>query len=68
MNELRPREMTKEELEKILDEYREENVKLKLNLEASNRRLEEVFEQDEVYRKTIEHLSCALKNLSEAIA
>ena len=61
-------EMTKEELEKILDEYREENVKLKLNLEASNRRLEEVFEQDEVYRKTIEHLSCALKNLSEAIA
>ena len=68
MNESRPREMTKEELEKILDEYREENAKLKLNLEASNRRLEEVFEQEEVYRKTIEHLSCALKNLSEAIA
>ena len=68
MNELRLRERTKEELEKILYEYREENTKLKLNLEASNRRLEEVFEQDEVYRKTIEHLSCALKNLSEAIA
>ena len=68
MNELRLRERTKEELEKILYEYREENTKLKLNLEASNRRLEEVFEQDEVYRKTIEHLACALKNLSEAIA
>lgn len=40
MNELKPREMTKEELEKILDEYRDKNVQLEIERDTYKHALE----------------------------
>ena len=68
MNELRPREMTKEELEKILDEYREKNVQLENELDTYKTQLAMAISREDMYRESIANLSAALKNLAEAVA
>ena len=67
MNELRPTEMTKEELEKILDEYRDKNVQLEAKLDVCKKNLAMAEERERQYMDTIESLSEALKHLSEAV-
>ena len=61
-------EMTKEELEKILDEYRDKNVQLEIELDACKKQLARADEREREYMDTIENLSEALKNLAEAVA
>ena len=68
MNELKPREMTKEELEKIISEYRDKNVQLSAELEACKNQLAMAISREDMYRESIANLSAALKNLAEAVA
>ena len=58
-------EMTKEELEKILDEYRDKNVRLEVELDACNKNLAMAMSREDLYIRTINNLSKALENLAK---
>lgn len=65
MNELRPTEMTKEELEKIINEYINENARLKMELEICNKQLAMAMSREDLYREAIANLSKALMYLTK---
>ena len=58
-------EMTKEELEKILDEYRDKNVRLEVELDACKKNLAMAMSREDLYIRTINNLSKALENLAK---
>ena len=58
-------EMTKEELEKILDEYRDKNVRLEVKLDACKKNLAMAMSREDLYIRTINNLSKALENLAK---
>ena len=59
--------MTKEELQKIIDEYRDKNVQLEAKLNALEKQLEMAWNYENLYRATISNLSSALRFLAEAM-
>lgn len=67
MNEAGKSEMTKEELQKIIDEYRDKNVQLEAKLNALEKQLEMAWNYENLYRATISNLSSALRFLAEAM-
>ena len=58
-------EMTKEELEKILDEYRDKNVRLEVELDACNKNLAMAMSREDLCIRAINNLSKALENLAK---
>ena len=68
MNESEKREMTKEELMALLDEYRDKIVQLENEQDVLNKTLAMADERERKYMDTIANLSAALKNLAEAVA
>ena len=58
-------EMTKEELEKILDEYRDKNVQLEAELDVCKKNLAMAMSREDLYIRTINNLSKALENLAK---
>lgn len=58
-------EMTKEELEKILDEYRDKNVRFEVELDACKKNLAMAMSREDLYIRTINNLSKALENLAK---
>ena len=67
MNEVRPKEMSKEELLGIIDEYRDKNVHLESEISALQKQLCEFMSREDMYIRTIENLSGALGNLVDRI-
>ncbi len=58
-------EMTKEELQKLLDEYRDKNVQLEIERDTYKHALEKVMNHKNLYREAIVNLSKVLMNLTE---
>lgn len=58
-------EMTKEELLKLLDEYREKNARLEAELEACNKQLGMAISREDRYMDAIVNLSKALTNMAK---
>ena len=67
MNEAGKSEMTKEELQKIIDEYRDKNVQLEAELDVRKKQLEMAWNYESLYRATISNLSSAIRFLTEAM-
>ena len=67
MNEVRPKEMSKEELLGIIDEYRDKNVELELELSALQKQLCAFLSREDMYIRTIKNLSGALWNMMDQI-
>lgn len=67
MNEVRPKEMSKEELLKIIDEYRDKNVHLESEISALQKQLCAFMSREDKYMQILKNLSGALWNMVDRI-